>query len=394
MTNNVSRRQFVELSSLVAAGLGLVGCGGGSGSSSSDSIKVGIMGPFSGDVAQYGIACRNGAQLYFKQLNEKGGVNGKQIDMDVQDEKGDATEAVSVYNKLVQDGVTAIVGDVTSTPTIAVAQASVTDNMPCVTASATAADVITFGSNYFRACITDPFQGKVMADFAAKQGYKTVGTIYNSGGDYEVGVEKAFVEEAQSKGITITSEQGYPAGATDFNGQLTSLISGNPDAILAPNYYQDNGKIVTQARKLGYKGVFLGADGWAGIIGGDQDYASAEDLEGCFYDTSFSASNTTSSVQDFVKAYTDEYGEAPTNFCALGYDAAAIMAAGLEVAEKSGESAGSDAYKQAVIDGISAAKVSGVTGDISYSGTGDPVKSTLIITFKDGKEEIFDTIDA
>lgn len=97
---------------------------------------VGIMGPFSGDVAQYGIACRNGAQLYFKQLNEKGGVNGKQIDMDVQDEKGDATEAVSVYNKLVQDGVTAIVGDVTSTPTIAVAQASVTDNMPCVTASA------------------------------------------------------------------------------------------------------------------------------------------------------------------------------------------------------------------------------------------------------------------
>ena len=99
-------------------------------------------------------------------------------------------------------------------------------------------------------------------------------------------------------------------------------------------------------------------------------------------------------MQDFVKAYTDEYGEAPTNFCALGYDAAAIMAAGLEAAEKSGESAGSDAYKQAVIDGIAAAKVSGVTGDISYSGTGDPVKSTLIITFKDGKEEIFDTIDA
>ena len=149
------------------------------------------MGPFFGDVAQYGIACRNGAQLYFKQLNEKVGVNGEQIDMDVQDEKGDATEAVSVYNNLVQDGVTATVGDVTSTPTIAAAQASVTDNMPCVTA-------------------------------------------------------------------------------------------------------------------------------------------------------------------------------------------AAITAAGLEAAEKTGEVAGSDAYKQAVIDGIASAKVSsGVTGEISYSGTGDPVKSTL-----------------
>lgn len=186
----------------------------------------------------------------------------------------------------------------------------------------------------------------------------------------------------------------FPAGATDFNGQPTSLISGNPDAILAPNYYQDNGKIVTQARKLGYKGVFLGADGWAGIIGGDQDYASAEDLEGCFYDTSFVSSNTAAGVQDFIKAYTDEYGEAPTNFCALDYDAAAIMAADLEAAEKTGEAAGSDAYKQAAIVGIASAKVSGVTGEISYSGTGDPVKSTLIITFKDGKEEVFDTIDA
>lgn len=151
---------------------------------------------------------------------------------------------------------------------------------------------------------------------------------------------------------------------------------------------------MTQARKLGYKGVFLGADGWAGIIGGEQDYASAEDLEGCFYDTSFVSSDTASGIQDFIKAYTDEYGEAPTNFCALGYDAAAITAAGLEAAEKTGEVAGSDVYKQAVIDGIASAKVSGVTGEISYSGTGDPVNSTLFITFKDGKEEIFDTIDA
>lgn len=399
MNASVSRRQFLELSGIVAAGLGLAGCGGsgdsGSGSGSADgAIKVGIMGPYSGSVAQYGVACRDGALLWFKQLNADGGINGKQVETNVQDEKGDATEAVTVYNKLVEDGVTAIVGDVTSKPTIAVAQKSVEDNMPCVTASATTADVISYGDNYFRACVTDPFQGKVMGDFAAKQGYKTVATIFDSGDDYATGVADAFKAECEGKGITVAKEAGYASGAADFNAQLTDILSASPDAILCSNYYQDDGMIVTQARQLGYKGVFLGADGWAGIIGGDQDYASAEDLEGCFYDTSFSASNTTSSVQDFVKAYTDEYGEAPTNFCALGYDAAAIMAAGLEAAEKSGESAGSDAYKQAVIDGIAAAKVSGVTGDISYSGTGDPVKSTLIITFKDGKEEIFDTIDA
>ncbi len=397
MLNNVSRRQFLEVSGLVAAGLGLAGCGGSGSSSASGSddgtIKVGVMGPLSGSVAQYGVACRDGALLYFKQINAEGGINGKQIETDVQDEKGDATEAVTVYNKLVEDGVTAIVGDVTSKPTIAVAQKSVEDNMPCVTASATTADVISYGDNYFRACVTDPFQGKVMGDFAAKQGYKTVATIFDSGDDYASGVADAFKAECEAKGITVSSEQGYASGATDFNAQLTAIIATNPDAILSSNYYQDDGMIVTQARQLGYKGVFLGADGWAGIVGGDQDYASTADLEGCYYCSSFVASNPDESVQKFIEDFKAEYSEAPTNFNALGYDAAAIVCAGIQAAEEKGGTPGSDDYKQAVIDGIAAAKVEGVTGTISYSGTGDPQKSTLIITFKDGAEEIFDTIE-
>lgn len=398
MFENVSRRQFLWASSALAAGLGLVGCSGGSESDgASDSgdastIKVGVMGPYSGDVAQYGLACRNGALLYFKQLNASGGINGKQVELLVQDEKGDATEALNVYNKMVEDGVSAIVGDVTSKPTIAVAQASVVDNMPCVTPSATTADVISFGDNYFRACITDPFQGRVLADFAAKQGYKTVATIYNSQGDYESGVEKAFVDQAVANGLTVTSEQGYAQGATDFNAQLTTIMSDNPDAIMSPNYYQDTGKIVTQARQLGYTGIFLGPDGWANIVGSDQDYASPEDLEGCFYDSSFVASNNDDKVRQFVEDYKAEYDETPTNFCALGYDAAMIVAAGLKAAEDTGSEVGSDDYKQAVIDGIASGSVEGVTGTISYNGTGDPSKSTLIITFKDGVEDIFDTI--
>lgn len=399
--SNISRRQFLEVSGLAAAGLGLAGCGGSgsdssssSSSSSSDSIKVGVMGPYSGSVAQYGIACRDGALLYFKQVNADGGVNGKQVETDVQDEKGDATEAVTVYNKLVEDGVSAIVGDVTSKPTIAVAQLSVEDNMPCVTPSATTADVISYGDNYFRACITDPFQGKVMADFASEQGYKTVATIYDNGDDYATGVADAFVEEATAKGLTVSSEQGYATGSTDFNAALTAIIATNPDAILSSNYYQDDGMIVTQARQLGYKGVFLGADGWAGIIGGEQDYASAEDLEGCFYCSSFVSTNPDESVQQFITDFTDEYGEAPTNFDALGYDAAAVVVAGLTAAEEAGLEAGTDDYKQAVIDGIAACEVKGVTGTITYDGTGDPKKSTLVITFKDGSEEIFDTVEA
>ena len=399
MFENVSRRQFVTGSAAAIMGLGLVGCGGnggGEGGDGASSIKVGIMGPHTGDNSSYGLACLNGAQLYFKQLNADGGVNGKQVEPVVYDEKGDATEAVNAYNRLVQeDGVTGIVGSVLTGPTIAVAQASVADNMPCVTPSATAADVVTYGSNYFRACVTDPEQGRVMAHFASEQGYKNVATLYLSGSDYSEGVNAAFCDEAESLGITITTQQSYADGDVDFKAQLTNIIATNPDAILVPNYYQDDGMIVNQARTQGYDKVFLGVDGWSGIYGGSENYADAANLHDCYYCCAFSSSNESETATKFVSDYEAEYGEAPTNFCALGYDAAMVLAAGLTAAEEAGLEAGSDEYKQAVIDGVASGTVEGVTGSISYEGTGDPVKSSLIITFaEDGAEETFQVLEA
>ena len=401
MFENVSRRNFLQVSAASVALLGLAGCNGSNDSASageggSGSIKVGIMGPHTGDNSSYGLACLNGAQLYFKQLNEDGGVNGKQIEPVVYDEKGDATEAVNAYNRLVQeDGVTGIVGDVTTGPTIAVAQASVADNMPCVTPSATAADVVTYGSNYFRACVTDPEQGRVMANFASEQGYKNVATLYLSGSDYSEGVNAAFCEEAEALGITITSQQSYAEGDVDFKAQLTNIIATDPDAILVPNYYQDDGMIVNQARTQGYDKVFLGVDGWSGIYGGSENYAEAANLHDCYYCCAFSSSNESETATKFVSDYEAEYGEAPTNFCALGYDAAMVLANGLTAAEEAGLEPGSEDYKQAVIDGIASGTVEGVTGSISYEGTGDPVKSSLIITFaEDGAEETFEVLEA
>ncbi|MGQ5425897.1 ABC transporter substrate-binding protein [Thermophilibacter sp. ZX-H3] len=398
MFENVSRRQFVTGSAALALGLGLVGCGGNGGgeSSGASGIKVGVMGPHTGDNSSYGLACLNGAQLYFKQLNADGGVNGKQIEAVVYDTKGDATEAVNAYNRLVQeDGVTGIVGSVLTGPTIAVAQASVADNMPCVTPSATAADVVTYGSNYFRACVTDPEQGRVMAHFASEQGYKNVATLYLSGSDYSEGVNAAFCEEAEALGITITTQQSYADGDVNFKAQLTNIIATSPDAILVPNYYQDDGMIVNQARGQGYDKVFLGVDGWSGIYGGSENYADAANLHDCYYCCAFSSSNESETATKFVSDYEAEYGEAPTNFCALGYDAAMVLAAGLTAAEEAGLEAGTDEYKQAVIDGIAAGTVEGVTGSISYEGTGDPVKSSLIITFaEDGTEETFQVLEA
>ncbi len=184
MAHKLTRRRFLEVAGTIAGSFALAGCS--SKNQDPNSIYVGVMGPYTGDVAQYGLAVRSGILLYIKEFNKNGGAGGRQIVPIAEDEKGDSTEAILVYNKLLDENVCAILGDVTSTPTIALAQKSVLDNIPCITASATAEDVVAHGNNMFRATVTDPFQGVVLAEFAKKQGYQRVGTIFNSGGDYEI----------------------------------------------------------------------------------------------------------------------------------------------------------------------------------------------------------------
>ena len=185
MKKMISRRNFLAAAGVVAAAGVLTACGGSSNSTaasastaasgaaaSGDTIKVGVLGPLTGDVSVYGQAVVNGATLYLKQVNEKGGINGKQLEIIAMDEQGDATQAVTCFTKMCDQGITALVGDVTTTPTLALAAESADYNMPMVTASATAeavtydAETDTVNENVFRATFTDPFQGIKMADYA------------------------------------------------------------------------------------------------------------------------------------------------------------------------------------------------------------------------------------
>lgn len=175
MKNMISRRNFLAAAGVVAAAGVLTACGGSSSTAASaagstaaaatgDTIKVGVMGPLSGNVSVYGQAVVNGAALYLKQVNANGGINGKQIEILTEDEQGDATQAVNCFTKMVDEGMTALIGDVTTTPTLAVVAESADYNMPMVTASATAeavtydAETDTVNANVFRATFTDPFQ--------------------------------------------------------------------------------------------------------------------------------------------------------------------------------------------------------------------------------------------
>ena len=396
MKNMISRRNFLAAAGVVAAAGVLTACGGSSSTAASaagssaaaasgDTIKVGVMGPLSGNVSVYGQAVVNGATLYLKQVNANGGINGKQIEILTEDEQGDATQAVNCFTKMVDEGMTALIGDVTTTPTLAVVAESADYNMPMVTASATAeavtydAETDTVNANVFRATFTDPFQGIKMADYAyQKLGYTKAAVIFKKGADYNEGLAENFVNEFESLGGTIVDQESYSEGDVDFKTQLTTILGKDPETVFCPNYYEEVGQILSQAESVGLTVPFLGGDGWDGLEG----YATNDQLK----DTYFCANYAKGSNAEFEDAYKAEYGqEYPNGFSPLGYDAAKTVVYGLQAAEDAGLEAGTDDYKQAVIDAIASGTIDGITGTFTFDEHHDPVKQTAILTYVDGK---------
>ena len=363
----------------------------GESAASDGEITIAFIGNTTGDYAQYGIPVRNAVMLYFDQLNAAGGINGKKVVVKEYDDKGDGVEAVNAYNLAKENGITAVIGSVLTGATIALADATYEDNMPQITASATAAGVTVMEDtgevreNVFRACFIDPFQGQKMADYAVeKLGAKTAAIFYETGSDYSEGLMNAFVVEAERMGLEIVDTEAFATGDKDFKAQMTNIASKNPDVVFCPIYYGEAGLAIQAARQAGCTSTFLGGDGFGSV----KDYASAEELEGTVYCSGYAPG--TEDVAQFEKDYKAAYGEdVPNMFAPLAYDASMIMAYGLKAAEDAGLTAGTDEYKQAVIDAIKAMDgVKGITGSYSFDSDNNPIKSVAIIELTGG-EEVF-----
>ena len=355
-------------------------------------IDIAFIGNTTGDYAQYGIPVRNAVMLYFDQLNAAGGINGKKVVVKEYDDKGDGVEAVNAYNLAKENGITAVVGSVLTGATIALADATYEDNMPQITASATATGVTVMEdtgevrTNVFRACFIDPFQGQKMADYAVeKLGAKTAAIFYETGSDYSEGLKNAFVVEAERMGLEIVDSEAFATGDKDFKAQMTNIASKNPDVVFCPIYYGEAGLAVQAARQAGCTSTFLGGDGFGSV----KDYASADELEGTVYCSGYAPG--TEDVAQFEKDYCETFDveEVPNMFAPLAYDASMIMAYGLKAAEDAGLTAGTDEYKQAVIDAIKTMDgVKGITGTYSFDSDNNPIKSVAIIELTGG-EEVF-----
>ncbi|MGN0742058.1 MAG: ABC transporter substrate-binding protein, partial [Candidatus Fimadaptatus sp.] len=276
----------------------------------------------------------------------------------------------------------AIIGDVTSKPTIAVAELAAMDNMPMITATATAYDVTTPGANVFRACFLDPYQGNMMGQYAAQNlGKKSAAVIYNTSDDYSTGLAESFKAKFEELGGTVVAYEAYAGTDIDYKSQLTNIAGNNPDVIFMPDYYNRVAMIAKQARELGLDMTFLGADGWDGLLTVVED---ATILDGCYFCNHYSTQDEDENVQNFLSSYEAKYGETPNSFSALGYDAAKILFAAIETAGST------DA--QAIVDAMTATNLDGVTGNIVYDEHRDPQKSVAIITFENGEMQLVEKL--
>ncbi len=365
----------------------VTGCSenGGSGDAgNSDTIRIGGLAPLTGDASSYGVAVNNGIQMAVEDINADGGINGKQIQYIYYDEKGDATEAVNAYNKLVQnDQVVAIIGDVTTKPTLAVAQQSQQDNIPIITASATAAEVTLTGPNIFRACFTDPFQGELMASYASeKLGASTVAVLYDMADDYSSGIAEAFVAKAGELGMTVVAEEKYQDGDVDFKSQLTNIKGQNPDVLFLPVYYEDLRLISAQANEVGVTATLCGADGWDSVL---TDNFDSSVLNGGVFCSQYSTESTDERVQDFISTYKEKYEIDPNMFAVLAYDATYMMATAIE-------NAGST-DSQAIIDAMAALEYDGLTGHMTFDEERNPQKSAVIVSIQDNAYKFVENYD-
>lgn len=368
------------------------GADNSSNGSSGDTIKIALICNTTGDYAQYGVPVNNGAMLYIQERNEAGGINGKQIEVLPYDDKGDGIESVNAYNQAKDKGVTAVIGSVLTGPTITLADATAKDNMPQITASATAAGVTQIDpddpdggirGNVFRSCFIDPFQAEKMADYAVNRvGAKTAAILYESGSDYSEGLRVAFENKAAELGLQIVATEAFASGDKDFNAQMANIANAKPDVVYMPIYYTEAGPAVTQGRQAGLTATVLGGDGFGGI----KDYATAEDLEGTVYCSGYAPG--TESVTAFETNYEATYGDpVPNMFAPLAYDAAMLMCNALEEAEKAGLETGSDEYKQAVINALAAnTNTQGITGSYTFDQYNNPIKSLAMLLLKDGEE--------
>ena len=300
----------------------IVGCGGGA-DDGTGPIKIGHYASLTGAEATFGQSTDKGIQLAVKERNAAGGVKGRQVELVTYDDQGKSQEVATVVTRLItSDRVKAIIGEVASSRSIVGGTIAQKYGVPMVTPSSTNPKVTEIGPMVFRVCFIDSFQGDVAAKFATERGWKKGAVLYDKTQAYSTGLGESFKLAFEKLGGKIVTEQAYSGGDSNFNAQLTTIRSQNPDVIFVPGYYTDIGTIALQVRSLGIEVPMLGGDGWDSS---ELAKNAGKAINGSFYTNHYSHQEDREAVKTFVTKYQEEFDAVPDGLAALGYDAANIL---------------------------------------------------------------------
>lgn len=381
-------KRVTKMLSVLAAGAvfmgALSGCGGSKDGAAKDGdIKIGALLEMTGGSASFGISSKNGIDLALQEINKKGVLDGKKLSLVVADDKSEASEATNGMQKLIsQDKVVAVIGPNQSSAVIASGAINNGAKVVGITPMGTNPDVTVDPANQktreysFRTCFIDPFQGTVMANFAAKDlNVKNAAILIDNTSDYAKGLATFFKENFIKNGGAVVAEEAYLQKDTDFKSTLTKIKATNPDFIYIPGYYQEVGLIVKQAREIGLDVAMAGGDGWDSAK--LPEIAGKAALNNTYFSSLYSPDDASDLNKNFVANYKKAYNSNPDVFAALAYDSTLLVAKAIEDA-KSAEPA-KIAAAMANIKGFK-----GVSGEVTFNEQHNPIKSAVIIEHKDG----------
>ena len=350
-----------------------------------ETFKIGVIGPMTGDYAQYGLGVYHAAQVAAEEINANGGFNGYNVEiLDAGDDQGDPEKAVNAYNDLLDKGMQMLCGTVTSGSCIAVG-AEAAESTFLFTPSGTALDCITAGSNEFRMCFTDPAQGTKSAEFIGEHKLATkVAVLYDSMADYNSGVHDAFVAAAEENGLEVVADEAYTTdNNTDYSVQLKKIKDSGAELLFLPNYYSDNALILQQAHDAGMDDIKkFGVDGMDGILGVENFDTSL--AEGVMLLTPFSVTSEDEKSKAFVEAYeAANKNEVPNQFAADAYDVLFAMQLAANDAAITPDMSNED-ISAAMSASMLNIELDGLTGKAKWSEDGECDKEPKAFEIKDG----------
>ena len=379
-------KKFMKVAALVLVATLLVSCFAACGTKTDDKkddgktnatgeILIGATGPLTGDASSYGISVKNGAEIAIEEINAAGGLNGITFKFEMKDDKATAADAATAYDALMDAGMQVSLGSVTSGSCEAFAGAAEEDNLFFITPSASAANVITYGTNSFRVCFGDPDQGILAAQKLAAK-YEKIGCIYDTSDPYSTGIYKAFEGEMKNLNKTFDVRTFDADNKKDFSAQVDAFK--DCDVIFLPIYYTEAGLIANACASKGVDAVLFGCDGLDGIADQIDKAVVKNEIS---YITPFDVNSEDEKVSAFVSKYEEKHGEKPDQFAADAYDAVyaifeAMKAANIDNADISASDL-SDALQKAITaEGF---VLKGLTGEMTWDTTGACTKVPVIV---------------